>query len=107
MPSAQRQLEADNRRVQDLRSIAAAISGMTVLPHSLSEAAASRPGLRMTDPVTGRAYEYTMKSTREYELCATFMAADDTLSRPYGTAFWSHPAGRACFAFEAQRPVPW
>ena len=25
----------------------------------------------------------------------------------FGSAFWSHPKGRACFEFEIARPVPW
>lgn len=100
-PGVQRQLEADNRRVQDLRSIATDVSAMTELPASLENLGA-RPGLSLTDPQTGAMYEYTVRSSKEYQLCATFAAADEPRS-----GFWSHPKGRACFAFELGRPVLW
>lgn len=106
-PGVQRHIEADFRRVQDLRSIAGAINGMTPPPRFLAEAAATRPALRIKDPETGRAYEYTLKDGKTFELCATFAAPDDLRARQYGSEFWSHPKGRACFAFEAGRPVPW
>ncbi len=106
-PGVQRHIAADFRRVQDLRSIAGAVNGMTPLPRSLAEAAAARPALRVSDPETGRPYEYTLKSGTAFELCAAFAAADDVRARAYGSEFWSHPRGRACFAFETGRPVPW
>ncbi len=106
-PGVQRHVEADNRRVQDLRGIAGALSAVTPLPESLAAARAVRPGLRWTDPESGRAYEYALKSATQFELCATFAAADDPRSRQYGSEFWSHPQGRACFSFESGRPVPW
>ncbi len=106
-PAAQRHLEADNRRVQDLRAIAGTLGGMTSLPQSLAEVGATRPGLRVQDPETGRLYEYAVKSPKAFELCATFAAPDDRQNRPYGSEFWGHAKGRACFAFEAGRPVPW
>jgi hypothetical protein len=106
-PALQRHLEADRRRVQDLRAIASAVSGMTSLPASLPELVATRPRLRVTDPETGKPYEYTVKSAKEYELCATFTSAGDALGPRYGNEFWSHAKGRACFAFDTGRPVPW
>ena len=106
-PGVQRHMEADNRRVQDLRTIASVLSGMTPLPRSLEEAGAARPGLRVTDPESGKPYEYTMKAPNEFELCATFAAADDFSGQSYASGFWRHPKGRACFAIGAGRPVPW
>jgi hypothetical protein len=106
-PGVQRHIEADFRRMQDLRALAGAINGLTPLPRSLAEAAASRPALRVTDPETRRPYEYTLKSEKTFEVCATFAAPDDLRARQYGSEFWSHPKGRACFAFETGRPVPW
>jgi hypothetical protein len=106
-PAVQRHIEADSRRVQDLRSIAGALSGMTALPQSLPEVGATRPGLHVTDPETSMPYEYTVKTAKQYELCASFAAPDDMGGQQYGSHFWSHPKGRACFAFDGTRPVPW
>jgi hypothetical protein len=106
-PGSQRQFEADNRRVQDLRVVAGTVSASPALPRSLAELRGTRPSLRVADPETGRFYEYTVKSAKEYELCARFAEADDVRSRQYGSEFWSHPKGRACFALEAGKPVPW
>ena len=106
-PSVQRHLEADNRRVQDLRAIATALSGMTTLPQSLKDVSVNRPSLRLTDPETNSPYQYAAKSPKEYELCATFAAADEAFGGRNGRAFWSHPKGRACFNFDTARPVPW
>jgi hypothetical protein len=106
-PAQQRLLEADNRRVQDLRVLAGTLGAMPSLPASLADAAAQRPSLRVKDPETGVPYEYTLKSAKQYELCAAFTAPDDLRGRQSGSEFWSHPKGRACFAFEAGRTVPW
>ena len=89
-PGTQRHLEADTRRVQDLQTIAAVVAGMTPAPQSLADVAAVRPGIPLTDPETGRFYEFAVKSAKEYELCATFAAAE-------GSGFWSHGRGRTCF----------
>ncbi len=105
-PGVQRHIEADDRRVQDLRTIAGILHDMTALPKSLSEIPA-RPGLRLTDPETGRPFEYSPKSLRDYELCATFSAASAPDTVRYSSGFWSHPKGRACFAFTTAKPVPW
>jgi hypothetical protein len=99
-PAVQRRLEADNRRVQDLRSIANSLSAMPSLPQSL-------PDVHIADPETGRPYEYTVKTAKQYELCATFAAASDIGSRQNASHFWSHPKSRACFTLDVARPVPW
>jgi Domain of unknown function (DUF5671) len=106
-PATQRQLEADNRRVQDLRALAGTLGALPSLPASLADATRDRPGVQVKDPETGSLYGYSVKSAKQFELCATFTAADDPGSRPSGGGFWSHPRGRACFAFEAGRTVPW
>jgi len=106
-PGVQRQMEADNQRVQDLRNLAFALNAMTSLPPSLADLNASRPGLRVTDPETGKPYEYAVKTAREYDLCGTFTAKSDIENRQYGSGFWSHAQGRACYAFEIGRPVAW
>jgi len=99
-PRVQRRIEADNRRIQDLRTIANSISSSATLPESLEK-------FGMTDPETKRPYEYLPKTGDRYELCATFAEASESGAPPYGSRFWAHPAGRACFAFERTRPVPW
>jgi hypothetical protein len=102
-PAVQRKIEADNRRVQDLQTLARTLSPMPTLPQSLPE----RPGLRVKDPDTGVPYEYRLKSDKEYELCATFTTSGDAGVQQYTSGFWTHPKGRACFAFDKSRPVPW
>jgi hypothetical protein len=104
-PRLQRRIEADNRRVEDLRTIANVLASSASLPASMDELTANRPFLSVTDPETRQRYEYRRKSTSEYELCANFAAAAARSS--YGTGFWSHPPGRACFAVDRTRPVPW
>lgn len=106
-PAVQRQLEGDYRRVQDLQSITGLLREIPSLPSSLAEVAATRPGLRVRDPETGRAYEYTRKSDTEFELCATFSAASEMPDGSYGNGFWRHPQGRACFRIDKARPMPW
>ena len=96
-PRVQRRLEADNRRIQELRTIAGIISNSATLPPSLEQ-------FGMTDPETKKPYEYLSKTGDRYELCAAFTAANEV--PPYGSN-WAHPTGRACFAFARTRPVPW
>jgi hypothetical protein len=96
-PSVQRQLEADRRRVEHLREIAGMLQGRPELPQTLSELPATR-----ADPVSGQPYEYRKISDTRYELCAVFQSADDR------ARFWSHGAGRRCFALDNVRGfVPW
>jgi hypothetical protein len=99
-PPVQRQLEADNRRIEDLRSLASYLSSVQALPASVPE------GIRRADPETRQLYEYARESDIRYELCATFAAAGTTV-RPHGSGFWQHPKGRACFTLDKTRPVPW
>jgi hypothetical protein len=106
-PPLQRQFAADNRRIQDLRSVAAVLASTPALPASLATLKESRPSLAVNDPVTRAPYEYTLKAGRQYELCATFSKASDSVARQHGGEFWSHPQGRACFQVEAMKPVPW
>jgi hypothetical protein len=106
-PSVQRQIQADNVRIQNLRAIASSLGAVPLLPQSLKEYAAAHPGIRTTDPETRRPYEYTRKSDTQYELCAILAAASEDTGYPYTTGFWAHPKGRACFAFDKSRPVAW
>jgi len=106
-PAAQRHLEADRRRIEDLRSIANTMHSMPALPHSIADIQTERPGLRVRDPESGVLYSYSPKSADEFELCATFYSSNADREPPYANQFWSHRAGRACFAFDRKRPVAW
>ncbi len=116
-PSTQRRLEADAKRVQDLRTIAYAINGWhrraelqrlsTPLPASLNDL----PGRgvvssNIVDPESKVPYVYRPKEGTEYELCATFSAAEES-SQLRSTQFWSHGKGENCFTLDASRPPIW
>jgi hypothetical protein len=98
-PGDQRLLRLDERRVQDLRTLAAAIdahwSAGSRLPADLAQLlTAQRLRSIPTDPVSEARYEYA-PADGQYSLCATF-------ARPSRDAahedFWAHGAGRHCFA---------
>lgn len=106
-PGAQRQIEADSRRIADLRQIASAVfvyrsqNGST--PSSLRDPLIrQRLGVNAaTDPQTGAPYEYRPRGEAKYQLCAAFRAAStDSVS------FWNHPAGRTCFDLDATQAAP-
>jgi hypothetical protein len=101
-PSAQREIEVDGRRVQDLRAIAAAIKERNALPNSLAELSGRA---RVRDPQTNELYEYRPKSATGYELCANFVSEDR--SESYGGTFWNHAKGKACFTLDAKNGAPW
>lgn len=101
-PGAQRQARIDERRVQDLSRIDAAIQAHArqrdALPGTLDglEPAVHR-SLALVDPETGTAYEYAVTGPQHYRLCAVF--AVDSAGQPRGDAVqgWAHPAGQHCF----------
>ncbi len=99
-PATQRRLEADSRRVQDLRSIASALAAAATLPQTLD-------AMSQRDPESRLRYGYIRRSDTEYELCANFTAPSENPVRSYGSGFWSHRAGRACFLLDKSHPVPW
>jgi hypothetical protein len=113
-PSAQRRIEADRKRVEDLRNLGYAIKlrhdqdPSAVIPVTLANLKGSP---RTTDPETGAAYEYHPKSGAAYDLCANFVAAssDEGSQVRYGyqSNFWEHGKGRSCFALDASKPVPY
>jgi len=106
-PRNQRDISADERRVQDLRTIAQQIYGRHSLPTTLAEL--RFPG-KLEDPVTHAPYEYHTKSGTAYELCATFATAssdsDTEYTRPI-TLFWNHGKGRQCFQLDLGQEPPW
>jgi hypothetical protein len=104
-PSEARARKLDDRRVEDLRSLAGAVdlyrSRRGSLPASLQEATreqrdSSAPG----DPLTGQPYPYRVVSVDKYELCADFQRASGSESRDWG--FWSHARGHRCFELTSQ-----
>jgi hypothetical protein len=95
-PAEQRHMEADVRRVEDLRNVATAITARRSLPASLSEL----PNARVADPETRQPYTFTANSTTEYQLCAVFAA-------PGGDGFWAHQRGRTCYSLNSSSAVPW
>jgi hypothetical protein len=109
-PSKQRQLEADRKRVDDLRNLGAAINlriqqnPNATLPATLAELRSAR----ITDPETNAPYSYLAKGGTSYELCADFSAASDEERSRYGnpSTFWAHGTGRSCFALDASKSVP-
>ena len=114
-PAVQRRVQADNRRIQDLRAIASAAhfrrqrAGMSgePVPATLSEFAGkgiSRSAL--SDPETGTPYEYHVRSGTTYELCAVFSAPTET-GGISGTHYWYHDKGRACFTLDASSEPAW
>ncbi len=127
-PADQRRLQADQRRVEDLRQIAQAVerwrsaariqtkaSGGNAadidpgLPETL-EALQNRQRLeRIADPETNEPYRYEIVTPTTYNLCASFTAPTTEQSpgyRAYGP-FWNHPQGNHCFLIDATTTMPW
>jgi hypothetical protein len=111
-PSIQRRMEADRKRVEDLRNIGNAInlwlqrSPNAALPVTLADL---KSGVRAADPETNAAYEYHTKPGTSYELCADFFApsGDEHARFGYRSGFWEHGKGRSCFALDASKAVPY
>ena len=114
-PAVQRRIEADHRRIQDLRAITWAVhswyqrAGKSAepLPALLAELAGKgiQPS-QTVDPETGRLYEYRVKSGTVYELCAVFSSPEEA-DQVRQTPFWYHDKGRSCFTLDASGQPPW
>lgn len=120
-PAKQRQFEADQTRVEDLRTIAnavkrwhdraAAIHSIAQLPASLDELQAA--GLLTNashDPETKAPYEYRRLEGTQYEVCASFASASSEQNSgrfPQASEFWEHPRGHSCFVMNATETAPW
>jgi hypothetical protein len=114
-PTAQRRLEADVRRSQDLQSIARAIhfsyerekGSSASLPASLGDFVGKGVQRSQTlDPETGKIYEYRVKNGLTYELCGVFAGAEEA-GRGYRSQFWYHGTGRTCFSLDAAKLPDW
>jgi hypothetical protein len=114
-PAAQRGMEADHRRVQDLRAITWAVRSWYQRPgKSTAPLPAALPELigkgitraQTADPESGRLYEYRVKSGSVYELCAVFSGRQEE-DQIRQTQFWYHAKGRACFTLDASTQPVW
>jgi hypothetical protein len=102
-PAEQATQRIDERRVQDLRTIAQAVDlhrdrHARLPPDLASLVIALGTQLPVADPETGRPYAYRVRDAQRFELCADF-------ARPSGDrlqdAIWTHGGGRQCFALTA------
>ena len=106
-PGEERAYRIDDRRVADLKTIAAATdlywTRNTRLPVTLDELAAE-PGVTFerVDPVRGDPYGYTPADSVRYEVCATFDRASRELAMEPREDLWAHGSGRQCFDLEAE-----
>jgi len=114
-PAARRTQLFDDRRMEDLTTIARAIQAQvedpnkkgklkSPLPKTLEAAAAKArlEKLNTRDPETGEPYGYTVTDATTYSLCATFTRPRNADYR----VFWNHPAGEHCFTINAADPPP-
>jgi uncharacterized membrane protein YidH (DUF202 family) len=113
-PSVHRQIEADKRRVEDLRRLAfniyswhnrsSNVEHADLLPLRLSDVTGA-DSKRTVDPETKRPYDYVPLAGNRYRLCTAFAASNsDEIPTPI---FWRHDAGRTCFTFDAAAQPPW
>ena len=108
-PGRAREAALDERRVQDLQSIAARLherygeTGGTLPPVLTSAVTEDEFGRSVArDPVTQRRYQYRRLSARRYELCATFAAPSERRDDGFpNAASWSHGAGHTCYSRDA------
>lgn len=106
----------DSQKVEHLQTIQSQViyywQAKEKLPMVLSELNDSLSGFRVpTDPQTGAAYEYSVKSALSFEVCADFNAesgpyASGTRGYPFDPGYpastgvndtWEHGEGRICF----------
>jgi type II secretory pathway pseudopilin PulG len=101
LPEQQRQLRMDERRVQDLQRIEAAIQAHARLHDALpANLAGIEPatalGLTLAEPDTGAPYGYRPGEGGRFELCAVF-ATESAAAGRAAAGDWLHPAGPHCF----------
>lgn len=115
-PSAQRRLEADKRRIEDLRGIAFAAHAWQArhkreqkppqLPNSLSDLVGNGVTTnQIVDPETKVRYRYKVNSDTRYQLCANFNSEAE--SELGGNYFWEHGKGQTCFTLDASEVPAW
>ena len=115
-PSEQRHIEADRKRVEDLRRIAWAVNSWykraelerssKLLPSTLGDLVSKGVSASQTvDPETAVRYEYRIESGSIYEVCAVFSGTNE--ENEGQTRFWLHQRGRTCFTLDASREPAW
>lgn len=113
-PAQQRERRLDQRRADELRALSQAMDRWAInheaLPASLSELAASQPGVAtaIKDPESGMPYGFEALGRTGYRLCATFATstAERGDSRSWVDKDWLHPAGEYCFERSALLMAP-
>ena len=95
-PALARERRFDERRMEDLDEIVLAIdsrfAATSALPQTLGDLdRALSDAARLRDPVTQNPYEYLVRSTDQYELCAVFSQASTNRYRPHGAGRWCSP----------------
>ncbi len=99
-PSEERAKQLDLRRINDLTNLQYQIinywQAKEKLPDTLLALKDDLRGVAIpSDPETGSAYEYKIKGSNQFELCATFVRAGQGYVTPSDE--WKHDAGRTCF----------
>lgn len=103
-PSEQAARRIDDRRVEDLRSLAAGVDRYyeqnSELPESLGELSAALPTpVPLDDPSTRAPYRYSPGTGTTFELCADFAQPSGEGLLP--DSIWTHAAGSQCFTLTA------
>ena len=110
-PKLQRQLKADEKRLDSLYKIASYLHRQQnqtknfQLPNTLPQKDYS------VDPVSGKSYEYQVIDTRKYQLCAEF-ATDSRKNRKKESSyrklreFWNYSQGKNCFQLDVKETPP-
>ena len=105
-PAEERVRRLDTRRQTDLQRLRLAADLYWTrnrrLPATLDELhKEAGTDIYSRDPESGRPYEYVVKGSDTYELCAEF-ARDSELR----VDFWSHGVGRHCYTMTAKEVRP-
>jgi hypothetical protein len=106
-PANQRLVQADNKRVANLVTIAYQVDGKwNSFNHTLPSSMEGLPASLLSDPSTQQPYEYHARGPNQYELCATFDRDNRKDAPTPQNTFWNHPKGRFCFALDpSQSPA--
>jgi hypothetical protein len=105
-PSEGRARRFDERREMDLQRLRLAAylywTRNKRLPTTLDDLAKEAgTDIYSRDPQSGQPYTYALKGGDTYELCAEFARESEGRGN-----FWSHPAGRYCYAITAKVIAP-
>jgi hypothetical protein len=105
-PAEERVRRLDSRRQTDLQRLRLAVdlywTRQRRLPATLEELhREAGTNIYARDPQSGELYEYAVKGSDAYELCAEFARESDGPGD-----FWSHAAGRQCFEVRAKQITP-